>query len=216
MSRRRPLLIEMIQSIVRWICRIAVMLAFPVRVYGLKNYPIDDGFLICANHQSHLDPVVLGVICPRPINILAKQSLFRFTLLGGFLKMNDAIPIDREASGIGGLKETLRRLKRKESVLIFPEGTRSPDGTLQPLKLGFCPLARRAGAALVPVAIAGSFAAWPRNTRFPRPHRTVAVIGTSITPAEYAELTDEELGMLLESRIQAALAEANRKLATKN
>ncbi len=196
----------------RWFSRIAVMLVFPVRVHGLKNYPADDGFVICSNHQSHLDPVILGILCPRPINFLAKQSLFQIPLLGKLLNSLDAIPIDREASGIGGLKETLRRLKRKESVLIFPEGTRSPDGTLQPLKLGFCPIARRGKAAIVPMAIAGAFAAWPRDSSFPRPQRIMVVVGLPITPSDYANLTDDDLGILLQARIQSALDEAQQRL----
>ena len=208
---RRPLLIAASQHAVRWCCRMVLTLAYRVRVHGLDNYPQHDGFLICANHQSYLDPVVMGVVCPRPINYLGRQSLFRFRLLGWFLKWNDTIPIDRDGSGIGGLKETLRRLKRRESVLIFPEGTRSPDGELQSIKPGFITIARRAQVDLLPVAIDGAYQAMPRSRWWPSLGSIVAVIGEPIQYADYAQLSDDQLMALLESRLQAAFRQARQR-----
>lgn len=206
--RRRPLVIEIGQSSVRWICRVVLMILFRVRVHGLKNYPATDGFLICSNHQSHLDPVVLGSICPRPINYLGRESLFRINSLSWFLRWNDTIPIDREGNGLAGLKETMRRLERRETVLIFPEGTRTTNGELQPVKLGFAAVGRRAKASLLPVGLAGTFQALPRASwriRFVRIH---VVIGAPLLFRDYGQLSGEELGKLLSTRLAECFAEA--------
>lgn len=210
MSRRRPLIVEFTQAIIRWICRLGMMLCFRIRMHGLTNYPPEDGFLICSNHQSTLDPVVLGVACPRPINYLARESLFEFRPFARFLKWNDTIPIDREGSALGGVKETMKRLKRGESVMLFPEGTRTLDGELQPLKLGFCTLARRTKSPLVPIAIAGAFEALPKTGWFPLPRPIHVVIGEPICYEHYEDLTDQQMADRLFQRMKTCLDEARK------
>ncbi|MCP4095336.1 MAG: 1-acyl-sn-glycerol-3-phosphate acyltransferase, partial [Planctomycetaceae bacterium] len=137
-KRRRPLAVDLGQTFIRWFCRFFLFLVYRIRVHNVKHYPDDQGMLICSNHQSYLDPLIIGIACPHAVNYLGRKSLFRSPILAWFLRFNDTIPIDREATGIGGMKETLRRLKRGESVVIFPEGTRTIDGELLPLMLGFC------------------------------------------------------------------------------
>ena len=204
----RPARIRAGQSVVRWFFRILLLVLYRIRVHGLENYPLTDGALICANHQSNLDPIVMGVSCPRPVNYLAKESLFHWGPMGWFLRWNDAIPIDRSGAGIGGMKETLRRLKRGESVVIFPEGSRSIDGELQPLKQGFCSLARRTSASLVPVAIDGTYDAMPPKCKTPRLGRIHLVFGPAIEPEEYQDLDDDRLTELLQQRITDCFAHA--------
>jgi 1-acyl-sn-glycerol-3-phosphate acyltransferase len=114
----------------------------------------------------------------------------------------DAIPIDREGSGLGGLKETLKRIKRGEMVLLFPEGTRTPDGEVHAIKPGFCAIARRAGVPLVPVALDGAFEAWPRQRRFPRRAVIHVCWGEPIQPAEIDALNDDELVAEVARRIR--------------
>ena len=124
-------------------------------------FPKKNGMIIISNHQSNLDPIVVGCIMPRRMNFLAKESLFDIFPLGWFLRQVDTIPIDREGMGVSGMKETLRRLKRNESILIFPEGTRSRDGEMVPLKPGFVALAKRVKLPMVPIGIDGTFTSWP-------------------------------------------------------
>ena len=209
-KRRRPILIEFGQGCVRWFFRIVLTLFYRVRVHGLENYPEQDGFLLCANHQSFLDPVVLGVVCPRPVNYLGRKTLFSFGPLGWFLTWNDTIPIDREGSGLAGIKETIRRLRRGESVVMFPEGTRTDDGEFQPLKLGFCALARRSKAALLPVGFDGPYQAFPRQRLLPQTGRVQVVIGKPIVFEDYEDLSDQEMADLLESRMRNCFEKAHR------
>ena len=131
-------------------CRLLTLAVCRIRVVGREHVPQKQGGLLLSNHQSHLDPVLLGLACDRRLNYLARESLFRFTPFRWLIQSLDAIPIDREGVGLSGLKETLRRLKQDELVLIFPEGTRTRDGEISPLKPGFWrarpPRPRPAGA----------------------------------------------------------------------
>jgi 1-acyl-sn-glycerol-3-phosphate acyltransferase len=190
------------------ICQLATVALFHVRCRGYRWVPKDGGALVLSNHQSHLDPVLVGVACNRRLNYLARKTLFRFAPLRWLIDSLDAIPIDREGTGFGGLKETLRRLKREEMVLLFPEGTRTSDGEVAPLKPGFCALAKRAGVPLVPVAVAGAFDAWPRWRRLPR--RTVihVVFGPPVSPEQIADLAERELLAEVERRIVACQEQA--------
>jgi len=177
------------------------MILYRVRVYELKNFPQRDRLLICSNHQSYLDPLILGITCPRPVNYLGRKNLLRFPIFGWFLRFNDAIPIDRDRNALSGIKETLRRLKRGESVVMFPEGTRTTDGEVQSLKLGFCTLARRSKSTLMPIGFDGAYQAYPRGQALPRLGRIHVVMGKPISFEEYHPLTDQEMADLLESRI---------------
>lgn len=173
--------------------RLLAVLVCWIRCEGRSHVPAEGGALLCANHQSYLDPILLGLACDRRLNYLARQSLFRFPVLRSLIEWFDAIPIEREGLGLAGLKETLRRLRRGEMVLVFPEGTRTHDGSIGPLKPGITALARRGRVPLVPVAIAGAFEAWPRTRRCPLPRPIWIQFGPPIPPAEVARLTDEQL-----------------------
>ena len=128
--------------------------------------------------------------------------MFDFAPLRLLIQSLDAIPIDREGLGLSGLKETLRRVKRGELVLIFPEGTRSPDGEVAPLKPGFSALAKRAKVPLVPVGIDGAYQAWPRNQMLPWVGTIHVHIGEPI-PVEQAQAADErELVAEVQRRIR--------------
>ncbi len=188
-------------------CLVGVVV-FRMRVRNANAVPREGGALILSNHQSNFDPVIVGVACHRRLNFLARKSLFATAGFRHLIESLEAIPIDRDGSGLGGLKETLRRLKRGEAVLIFPEGTRTVDGTVAPLKPGFCALARRAGVPLVPLAIEGAFAAWPRWRKFPRRSTIAVQFGAPLEPTEIAALDDQQLLAAMELRIRSCHAGA--------
>ena len=207
-STDRTLAQRVVYAVFRQLARLAGLLFFRLRCRGRHFIPRTGGVLVCANHQSVLDPVLVGLACNRRLNYLARRTLFRSRLFGAFIRFLDAIPIDREGLGIEGLRETLRRLRRGEMVLIFPEGTRTPDGELQPLKPGFFAVARRSGAALLPVAIDGAYQAWPRSRRLPLPTRVTVEFGAPIAADQVATLPQDVLLALLTERLEDCHAKA--------
>jgi 1-acyl-sn-glycerol-3-phosphate acyltransferase len=202
-TAQRSLLNNLYYGTVKLAFRIYLSIMFRLRDSGREHQPTSGGALIVCNHQSYFDPAIVGVTFQRRINYLARESLFRFAPFGWACTAMDAIPINRDGMSIAGLKETLRRLKRGEMVLIFPEGTRTENGEIQPLKPGFIALARRGRVPLVPVALAGAYDAWPRQQRFPRRGVVNVDIGEPITAAEVAEMDDATLIEQLQSRIEA-------------
>jgi 1-acyl-sn-glycerol-3-phosphate acyltransferase len=167
--------------------------------------------MVLGNHQSHFDPPAIGSVCLRRLNYVARKTLFKWPL-SLLISTLDAIPIDQEGIGLSGIKETLKRLKAGEGVLLFPEGSRSWDGEMTPLMSGFTALARRCRVPLVPVAIVGAHEAWPRGT--PRPNLSGSIyieFGPPLSTAESALLNDEQLIAEIERRIRACFNSARAK-----
>lgn len=147
--------------------RLIGVVAARFRVFGRHYLPAAGGVLICSNHQSFLDPVLVGMAADRPLHFLARKSLFEQSAFRALIEFYNAIPIDRGGQGASGIRATLDLLRQQRAVLMFPEGTRSSDGKLQPLKGGVSIIARRGRVPVVPVAVAGAYEAWPRNRDIP-------------------------------------------------
>jgi 1-acyl-sn-glycerol-3-phosphate acyltransferase len=185
-------------------CWATAKLWFRFRWGGQEHVPPDGPLLLVSNHQSHLDPVLVGIACPRQLRFLARKTLF-FWPLSWLIQSLGAVSIDLSGSGIGGVKVTLKLLKDGEAVLVFPEGTRTRDGQIQSLEGGFAAIARRSGAAIVPLAIDGAFAALPRGTSWPRLQPIRLTFGEVISADTIAGQSDTELVELVQARIAALL-----------
>ncbi|MBN2022411.1 MAG: 1-acyl-sn-glycerol-3-phosphate acyltransferase [Pirellulales bacterium] len=186
---------------------------YRVRVSGRENIPAEGPVLLASNHQSHFDPPLIGACCPRRANYMARRTLFPFAPFAWLLNSLGAFPIDRDGVGLAGVKETLRRLRRGEPVLVFPEGTRTYDGRIAPFRPGLAALAARSRAAIVPVGVAGAYDAWPRWRPLPGPGRLVVHFGPAIAPDEVRALDDRALVAEVERRVRAAHAVAQRAWA---
>jgi len=119
----RPFASRLWYEFLRRVLQLAAVLLYRVRHTGYHNIPRTGGVLVVSNHQSVMDPPLVGMGCPRRMNYLARETLFRFGPFRWLITSLDAIPIDREGVRLAGIKESLRRLKRGEMVLMFPEGT---------------------------------------------------------------------------------------------
>jgi 1-acyl-sn-glycerol-3-phosphate acyltransferase len=192
----------------RVVFRIVGVVVFQVRIAGRNNIPAADGALIVSNHQSHLDPILVGLCFNGRLNYVARDSLFGFAPFRWLIYSLDAIPIDREGMGLNGIKESLRRLKAGEMLLIFPEGTRTPDGNVGCLKPGFLALARRAKVPLLPVAMDGAFVAWPKRNWLPKPAVIHICVGAVISAEEMARLSDEDVMAKVEESIRSCHSRA--------
>jgi 1-acyl-sn-glycerol-3-phosphate acyltransferase len=181
------------------------------RATGIHNLPETGGVLLVSNHLSFLDVFFLGITARRPLNYVARSTLF-VPVVAGFMRSVGAFPIQREGMGASGMKETLRRLRSGGIVTLFPEGTRSADGELAPLKSGIAVLVARAGVPVVPVGLAGPFETWPRSALFPVPHPIRIHYGRPIFPEELAGLETGVITAMIRDRIQDCRAEARRGL----
>jgi len=152
-------------------------LYFRWRVFNPERVPPTGGVILASNHASFLDPPLVGAGLPRSINYLARQSLFRFPLFGAVLRSWQAVPVDREGGGAAGLKAILDRLLAGGGIILFPEGTRSRDGRLQPARSGIGLTVIKSEAPVVPVRTFGTFEAYGRNQKFPLPKRVAVKYG---------------------------------------
>ena len=206
-SRRSRLWYEFLRLHVRMIWS----LGYRVRYTGQQNIPPEGGVLVVANHQSNFDPPLVGAGCPRRMNYLARDSLFGFAPFRWLIRSLDAIPLNREGLGLAGIKETLRRLKRGEMVLMFPEGTRTWDGQIGPFRPGFTALAVRGRAAILPAGIEGAFDAWPRWRTLPRPGVIHVHYGIPILAHQLKQYQEEELLAEVRKRVLGCQAELRRR-----
>lgn len=195
-------------SILWCVCWTLTKLLFRFRSAGRNNIPSDGPVLLVSNHQSHLDPVLIGVASPRPTGALARKTLF-FWPLSWLIRSLGAVPVDLEGSAVSGIKAILGMLRANEVVIVFPEGTRTRDGKLQPLLPGFCAIARRAKATIVPTSIDGAFAALPRGSFLPRPRPIRLTFGPAITPDQIASQSDDELVQRIAAEIENGIATAS-------
>ena len=166
---------------------------FGVRTRFAEPLPDCGGLIVLSSHQSHLDPLLLGLACDRRLSSLARSSLYTFKPFGFIITALDAVPIDRNASAVAAMKTVIKRLEDGAAVIIFPEGTRTATGRLGEIKSGFALIAKKAKVPIVPVAIVGAWECWPKTRLLPRPGRIRLEFGRVIRPEEIAALDDRTL-----------------------
>ena len=164
----------------RALVQVGLRLCFQLRGEGMERVP-SGGLLLVSNHASYLDPLAVGSVVPREIHYLARRSLFRGPMAALLTSVN-TIPTAREHPEPAALRKILGLLAEGQGVLIFPEGTRSPDGTLQSAEPGAGFLAAQARVPILPVRVFGSFEALPRASRLPRLAPIRVVIGSAYLP----------------------------------
>ncbi len=131
---------------------------------GARNMPASGPVLVVANHQSYLDPPIVGVAMPRRMMYVARMGLFNHPLFAAAIRSFGAVPIKEEGGDTAAMKAVLGALKKDRPVLIFPEGSRSDDGTVGEFKRGVAVIVKRAKCPVLPVGIEGAHDAWPRGS----------------------------------------------------
>lgn len=192
------------------VARVLFIVVFGIRVFHRERLPAGGGVLVVSNHQSYLDPILAAVGMPRPFQPMARESLFRFAPFGWLIRSLYAFPVRRASADLGAIREALRRLKAGGVVLVFPEGTRTRDGSIGRLQAGPMTMAVRAGVPIVPAVIDGAFESWPRTSPLPRPHRIYVAFGRPVSAAEAAAGEPEALMAALRERMVDLQAELRR------
>lgn len=167
---------------VGWARQVLRLGGFPITVTGIDNIRQGQSYVICSNHQSLLDIPVVVWSLPLPLRFVAKRSLFYIPIFGWSMYLAGFIPVDRGAGkkAHDSLKRASRRLTKGRCVVIFPEGTRSPDGELHAFKSGAFVIAVESGIPILPVAVKGTFQAGPKSAIRVVPHPIEVHIGAPI------------------------------------
>lgn len=162
--------------------------------------------LLAVNHQSFFDPPLAGNACDRAIYFLAKKSLMDVPVLGWLLPKLNVIPVNLEGDR-SALKALIRILRAGECALVFPEGTRTPDGKLQPAQAGLGLVIAKTRAPVVPMRIFGAYDAWPIHGKIRLGPKITIVVGEPIHFSD-ADLAGEgkELYTRLSQRVMDAIA----------
>jgi len=195
--------------------RICLFLAgLKIEVKGSENIPPDGPAIYVSNHQSNFDIPIIYSGLPIPFNWLAKKELFKIPLFGLGMKQNGNIPIDRSnrKTTIHSIIIAAQRIKEGTSVVIFPEGTRTPDGDLQEFKKGALLIAAKAQVPVVPIVIHGSYIIQPKDRWRIEPGTVVLEIlpplpTNDLKTRDIDQLT-EKIHRLIAASLQGASAHA--------
>jgi len=193
--------------IVYSLARLFFKIFFRLRVFGLEHFRPGSG-IIAANHCSNYDPPVLSISCPEEVHFLAKQSLFRIPLLGKLIRILNSHPVAGLGNDTQTFRQVLQLLQERKKVLLFPEGTRSLDGSLQPLERGLSFIVKKAKCPIFPCYIKGTFLAWPPGRGFPKLFGKIScVFGTPIEWSDFEELDKKEAEKEITERTSKAFKE---------
>jgi 1-acyl-sn-glycerol-3-phosphate acyltransferase len=163
--------------VLQLVARLGVRVFFDLRTFGRENVPATGGVLLVANHQSNLDPVLVAVRLRRPVSFMAKSELFENRWLNWLIRALHAFPVRQNHGDLGAVRQCIQRLGEGYALNIYPEGTRSEDGQIAPLQKGVALILRKSDVPVVPVAIDGSFDAWPYNKKMFRPRPIQVMYG---------------------------------------
>lgn len=189
------------------LCRLVFQLCYRFRITGAALVPREGPCIFVSNHQSLLDPVIVGcAVIDRQFTAMARESLFRFKPFAWLMRSYGAISLKEEGGDSTAFKAALAELHAGRSILIYPEGSRTENGALLAFQPGVSLLVRRAKVPVVPIGIEGAFEAWRRGQRFPHLQGRIEVeVGRAIA-ADQLPRESEDLLRLLHARVSELVA----------
>lgn len=165
---------------------------YRLKVYGLENFT-PKAAIIAPNHTSFLDPPLVAVSCPQEVQFLARESLFRVFGLGALIRALNTHPVSGDASDVAVFRTLCKLLNEGKKVILFPEGARQETDALGVIKPGISLLVSRTNSAIIPTYVHGTYKAWNRHHRFPKPWgKTACVFGSPILWETFANMDKRE------------------------
>ena len=201
--------------------RIYFLLYHRVSIKGLprlKNFLAGRGgepVILAANHESYLDPPLIGMLFPYSIRFIAWDGLFRNPIFGALIRALGAVSVSQENKNLAAslLRDTIEFIKSGYSVLIFPEGERTRDGKLLPFEGGVALISSKTRTPIVPVWV-DTFEAYPIHNKIPRPWRVVVEFGEPIFPESLPpEMPEKERREALLAALRKSLEEMRDRKA---
>jgi len=166
---------------IAWSCfRLIYRFYFRWRICNPERVPLTGSVILASNHLSFLDPPLVGSALHRDINYLARDTLFRYPGIGALLRSWNSVPVDRDGAGAAGLRAILDRLLAGGAIILFPEGTRSKDGKLQPARSGIGLTVMKSNALVIPVRVFGTLEAYGRHMKIPLPRKVAVKYGVPL------------------------------------
>ena len=196
----------------RRVFQVSMCAMWKVRVFNRHYEPASGSAVYICNHQSFLDPMLMSLTLRRPMNYMARDSLFRLPVFKQIITSLNAFPVRRATADVAALKEAIRRLRRGGQVVVYAEATRTRDGRIGRFLPGVAVLAQRAADWTVPVLIDGAFEAWPRWRRLPMPGSIVVQYGRAIPQAEARKLDAREFVERVHQTLIAIQADVRRRV----
>jgi len=146
------------------LCYLALLSLYRYRAFGIHNIPRTGPVLLVSNHQSYLDPVIVGLGCShRQFAALARSTLFDNPVFAWIIRNLNAIPVTQGETDVGAMRKCIAELNNGQALLIFPEGSRTPTGKVEPFETGTMLIIKRAKPLVMPVALDGAFDVWKRG-----------------------------------------------------
>lgn len=171
--------------VMHFFCVLWMVPFYRYRSWGRHRIPETGPLLLVSNHQSLLDPILVGLACHhRQFYALARSSLFRHRFFAWLIGMLNAIPVERGSSDTAAMRKCIDMLQQGQALLIFPEGTRTRTGRTEAFSAGTMLVIKRAKPMVLPVAIEGAHDAWPREKKLPRLTGRIGVMYGQPIPAQ--------------------------------
>lgn len=198
-------------------CRVWFALFYRIRVFGRPNRgrrTPGTGILYLANHQSFLDPIIVGIGTRRPFFALARHTLWRSRPLGAIMDSLSAVPVDQDKPDASTMKRCIEILEAGSDLLVFPEGSRTQDGATAAFQSGVMLMIRRANPTVVPVALEGAFDAWPMGGKCRLAGRMAVEVGEPLDTAALLEMKTPAALAFLQGKIEGMRRGLSERIGT--
>ncbi len=179
---------------------------FRMRVVHPERMVESGPLILAVNHTSFFDPPLAGICSRRGVYYLARKTLLKWPFFGPLFPAMNVIPVERDGNDMSALREVIKKIKEGNGVVLFPEGTRSKDGAIQPARAGIGFVIAKTGAPVLPMRIFGAYDAFPKNSKRLHFTQITVVIGEPLvfSPSDLASATRDTYQML-SNRVMEAI-----------
>ncbi len=193
---------NMFYAFIRFLVWLIGKIYFRLSSSGQEYIPKQGAVILATSHRSFVDPPMVAGMCPRQIYFMARHDLFTIPIFGGLIRRLHAYPVHRGEFDRHAIKLTFDVLKEGQVVMIFPEGTRTKDGLLQPAFPGVGFIVHKAKVPVIPCYLEGSYETFPSHIKFPKPGKIIVRYGPVIEFSHYyAQPGNKEIYQSIASEI---------------
>lgn len=179
----------MLYKILRPILSVIFKILYRYEVVGNREFPKDIPIVLCANHKSNMDPLLLAASFKNQIHFMAKKELFSNKILGYFIDKLGAFPVDRDKADVQSIKKAISILKDNKILGIFPEGTRVQTIDYNSAKSGVAVIAHRSKAVVIPVYIEGNYIPFKKMKVYIKDIMDLRELPKKLEPEKYTEIS---------------------------